>query len=107
MESKIFFADQNIKKAFEKLSKLNEKELYNSIIKSLTSLEKNAFCGTQIQKNLIPKTYIKKYKIDNLWKINLPNAWRLIYSVSNNNIVVISIILEWMSHKEYERKFKY
>ena len=43
----------------------------------------------------------------NLWKYDLPKGWRLIYSIVNDEIVVVSLILEWFDHKEYERKFKY
>ena len=32
---------------------------------------------------------------------------RLIYSIANDEIVVVSLILEWFDHKEYEHKFKY
>ncbi len=69
--------------------------------------EENAFCGIQIPKRLIPKVYIKKYGIDNLWKYDLPKGWRLIYSVAGDGILIISIIIEWFDHKEYERRFKY
>lgn len=55
----------------------------------------------------IPKSYIDKYNIDNLWKYDLPKGWRLIYSVANGEVLIVSIIIEWMKHKEYERKFNY
>lgn len=109
MKSQITFVDERVKKSFDKLKdrKSEEKKLYESIISAFESLEKNAFCGTQISKKLIPKEYQQKYVIDNLWKYDLPNAWRLIYTVANNNICVITIVLEWMSHKDYERRFNY
>lgn len=31
---------------------------------------------------------------DNLWKYDLPKAWRLIYSVANGEVCIISIVLE-------------
>jgi len=31
----------------------------------------------------------------------------LIYSVAKDEVIVIAIILEWMNHKSYERKFAY
>ncbi len=73
----------------------------------METIEVNAFCGIQIPKHLIPKEYTKKYDIKNLWKYNLPNAWRLLYSVEGNNVKIISIILEWLDHKKYERRSKY
>jgi len=29
------------------------------------------------------------------------------YSIVNEELVVVSIVLEWFDHKEYERRFKY
>ncbi|HLD55146.1 MAG TPA: hypothetical protein VJB35_02690 [Candidatus Nanoarchaeia archaeon] len=106
MKSNIQFANENIKKTLEKL-KTKDKKLYELLIRAFNDIEENVFCGIQIPKKLIPKEYIKKYKIKNLWKYNLPDAWRLIYSIEGKNLLIISIILEWMDHKEYERRFKY
>ena len=50
---------------------------------------------------------MKKYSIDNLWKYNLPGAWRLVYSIAGNEVKIIAILLEWFPHKEYEKRFKY
>ena len=75
--------------------------------RAFDDLVDDPFCGIQIPKKVIPRVYIRKYGIDNLWKYNLPNAWRLIYSVARDEVIVIAIILEWMDHKTYERKFEY
>lgn len=109
MKSEINFADEKLQKNFEELkNSVNEdKNLYKWICRAFEDLEENAFCGIRIQKKLIPKIYIEKYEIDNLWKYDLPKGWRLIYSVANGQVCVISIILEWMSHKEYEKRFRY
>ncbi|MFW5847212.1 MAG: hypothetical protein ACOCUU_03590 [Nanoarchaeota archaeon] len=73
----------------------------------MDDLEENAFCGIQIQKKLVPKVYLEKYGIDNLLKYDLPKGWRLIYSVVSRDVQILSIILEWMSHKDYQRRFGY
>lgn len=109
MKTRVVFADARLKKAFEDLkdSRTEDKRLYEWLVRAFKDLEKDAFCGTQVQKKLIPKEYTKKYGIDNLWKYNLPNAWRLIYSIAADKVIVISIIIEWMDHKSYEKRFKY
>ena len=109
MKSQINFADERVKKNVEELknSKTESKKLYKWICRAFEDMEENAFCGIQISKKLIPKVYFEKHGIDNLWKYNLPNAWRLIYSIKNGQVRILSIILEWMSHKEYERRFGY
>ena len=109
MKSDIKFADEKVLKSLEKLrtSKTEDKKLLAWIERAFEDLEENAFCGTQIPKKLFPKKYVTEYQIDNLWKYNLPNAWRLLYTVQNGEVCVLSIILEWMSHKDYEKRFKY
>ena len=110
MECRIVFADEKIKKAFEKLkgSKTEDSRLHDFLIRAFEDIEKDAFCGIQIPKKLIPKEYFKKYgRLDNLWKYNLPNAWRLIYTVKREEVIILGIILEWFDHKNYERRFGY
>ncbi|KHO48137.1 MAG: hypothetical protein QT00_C0001G0150 [archaeon GW2011_AR5] len=110
MKSNIVFADARIKAAFNKLraSKTESKMLHEFMLRAFDDLEKDAFCGIQIPKNLIPKEYEKRYgKLNNLWKYNLPNAWRLIYTIKTEEVLVLSVVLEWMDHKNYERRFGY
>jgi mRNA-degrading endonuclease RelE of RelBE toxin-antitoxin system len=107
INAKIQFIDEKIKKEFKILRTSNNKELYRALNKALRKIEDNAFSGIQIPKRLIPPEYLKKYNIHNLWKYNLSKSWRLLYSIESNEIIVIAIILEWMNHKEYERKFRY
>ena len=109
MNVKVVFAEKRLRQTFGKLkdSKTEDKKLYEWLNRAFDDLQNNPFCGIQIQRRLIPRKYIRKYNIDNLWKYNLPNAWRLIYSVAKNEVVIISIIVEWMDHKNYERRFGY
>ena len=109
LPSKLKFTDSKIRQAFEKLSNGNteERQLYDWLLRAFEDIEENAFCGIQIPIRLIPKVYLKKYGIENLWKYNLPNAWRLLHSIENSKILVVSIVLEWMNHKNYERRFNY
>ena len=109
MKSKVVFADKKVKESYEMLkdSKTEDKRLLKWLDRAFDDLAENAFSGIQIPKKQIPKTYIKNFGIDNLWKYNLPNAWRLVYSVARDEVIVISIVLEWMSHKEYEERFNY
>ena len=110
MKSRIVFGDEKLKESFEKLkqSKTEDKRLYEWLTRAFEDLEENAFCGIQIPKKLFPKEYEKKFgRLDNLWKYNLPNAWRLIYTVKDGEVLVLSVILEWLDHKGYERRFNY
>ena len=110
MKSRIIFGDDKQKAAFEKLkhSKTEDRKLYEWLARAFRDIEENAFCGIQIPKKLVPKEYERRFgRLSNLWKYNLPNAWRLMYTVKDGDAVVLSIILEWTDHKDYERRFNY
>jgi hypothetical protein len=98
LKCKVVFADKKVKDSFEKLrdSKTEDQKLHIWLNKAFDDIRENAFCGIQVPKKLIPKKYLKEYEIDNLWKYNLPGAWRLLYSVARNEIIVIAIVLEWL-----------
>lgn len=106
--TRIVFADEKVKQAFEKLKKSTaEKRLYETLLRAIDDIKKTPSGFIHIKQKLIPKEYIVKYSIDNLWKYDLPNGWRLLYSLGKNEIEIIDIILEWMDHKNYERRFGY
>ncbi|MFH0837439.1 MAG: hypothetical protein V1870_04880 [Candidatus Aenigmatarchaeota archaeon] len=98
--SEINFVDENLKNTFDRLkdSSYEEKRLHEWLLRAFRDIQENAFCGTQISKKLMPSEFIKNYGIKNLWKYNLPNAWRLLYSIEAEEIKIVSIILEWMNH---------
>ncbi|RLI97950.1 MAG: hypothetical protein DRO99_02030 [Candidatus Aenigmatarchaeota archaeon] len=108
MVTDVYFADTKVRNEYNKLKKKKEfQDLYKFVKRAITDIKKNPECGIAIPKNLIPREYVKKYGINNVYKYDLPNAWRLLYSVSKKGIEIIAIILEWCTHKEYERRFKY
>ncbi len=110
LASEVKFGDENLKEAYLGLEsgKFEDKKLKEWLDRAVQDLRENAFSGIQIPKRLIPKEYHAKYgPLTNLWKYNLPNAWRLIYTIKRDEIVVLSVVLEWMTHKDYERRFNY
>lgn len=104
--SKVVFISQELEDNFNSL-KLDD-PIKKAMIRAIQDLKQNAFSGIQIPKRLFPKEYIIKYGINNLWKYDLPRGWRLLYTVTaDNEVDLISAILEWFDHKDYERKFGY
>ena len=105
----VVFVDDKIKNAFDKLKqgKYEDFQLYLLIDRALDDLKLNPLIGIHIPKKQWPKEYIQKFGINNLWKYDLPNGWRLIYTLKGNEVEIVAIILEWFSHKNYERKFNY
>lgn len=102
----IRYADDRIRKSFEKLKKRDEK-LLRHLKNAVENIREDPVCGIKISRRLIPKEWVKRYGVNNLYKYNLPNAWRLIYSLSGNEAQLIAIVLGCFNHKEYERKFNY
>jgi len=100
------YAEEKTKKDLEKIKK-RDKEFYEHIANALRNIQEDPVCGIKIPLRLIPKEWKKKYSINNLYKYNLPNAWRLFYSLIGNQVELIAIILGCFNHKEYERKFHY
>ena len=105
----VVFADKDLENKFEKLKygTGEERKLYKFIKRAIEDLKQDPTCGTKIPKDRWPHIYIRKYGITNLWKYDLPNAWRLIYTIMADKIIILSVILEWFSHKDYERRFGY
>jgi hypothetical protein len=107
------------KEAYDELNKTVETEIINRIAKSdnqillnsikqkIEFLKKNPDYGIQIPKNKIPKEYLANYDVNNLWKINLSGAWRMIYTIRGSEIEIISLILDLLDHRDYEKKFSY
>jgi len=107
MEGEVKFSDEKLKRAFKILQKI-DKDLYDQIDKATDEISKNIFCGRNVKKKLIPKQLIQKYLINNLWIYNLRSGWRLLYSVTSpDKVQILAIVLNWMSHKDYERLFKF
>lgn len=105
----VAFISKKLKAEFESLKEgeYEERKLYKFIDRAIDDMKKNPTCGTKIPKKLWPKIYIKNYNITNLWKYNLPNVWRLIYTIESDEIRIMNIILEWFNHKQYEKRFDY
>ena len=104
--SKVVFISQELEDNFNSL-KIND-PIKKAMTRAIQELQQNAFSGIQIPKRLFPKECVIAYGINNLWKYDLPRGWRLLYTVTaDNEVELISAILEWFDHKDYERRFKY
>jgi Txe/YoeB family toxin of Txe-Axe toxin-antitoxin module len=88
-----------------------ESSLHQTLLRSINNvidlLKKNPFSGNQIPKKQIPEKYSSKYNAENVWRIELPNRWRLIYTITGNEIEVINFVMDIFNHKEYDKSFGY
>ena len=105
----VTFGNKKLESNFESLKKgkFQDKQLYNFIERAIKDLKKNPANCIKVPKKLWPKIYIQRYGITNLWKYDLPNGWRLVYTIKTDEVMILSVILEWFDHKEYEKRFNY
>jgi len=81
--------------------------ILRSVKRVIEWLKNNPFYGEQIEKSKFPECYKKDYDITNLWRIDLANYWRLVYTVRSNEIEIICLILNIYDHEKYNKIFKY
>ena len=84
-----------------------EIQLLKSIKQKAEFIKNNPFYGDPIAKNLIPKEYKIKYKTSNLFRAELSQFWRMLYTLKGDEINIIAFVLDIISHPEYNKKFGY
>lgn len=111
---RVIFID-DAKEAFERLNFIvgkqteagkestEEMQLLRSIQQKVSLIKANPFHGDNIKKNLIPK----KYNVDNLWRTELSQFWRMLYTIKGDQIEIICFILDILAHPEYDKIFGY
>ncbi len=95
----------------EELRRGVNSSVHQSILRSIERvkgwLKDNPFAGDQVKKSQIPTYYVQKYDIANLWRIELSNYWRLVYTIQSNEVEIIDFVLDIVDHKDYNKKFGY
>ena len=81
--------------------------LLNAINRLFDVIVNNPFYGENAKKDLIPKEYRQKYDADNLFIADLPDYWRMIYTLESDEIEIIAFVLDIIDHDEYNKKFKF
>ena len=81
----------------------DEMQLLNSIKQKIEFIKANPFYGDNIKKNKIPK----EYGIQNLWRAELSQFWRMLYTIKGDQIEVICFVVDILNHPEYDKKFGY
>ena len=81
--------------------------LLRSILRVKDLLKENPFAGDQVEKRRIPKEYVQKYDVENVWRIELANRWRLVYSITGSQVEIITFVMDIFDHKDYDKVFGY
>ncbi|MFH1359238.1 MAG: hypothetical protein ABIH37_05090 [archaeon] len=107
-EIRIFLKGE-AKESYFELKKRNDKEsksILNSFQRSKEILIGNPQFGDPIKKELIPKSF-KKLGIKNLYRIELSNYWRMLYTIEGNEVEVLLFVLSISDHKKYNKLLGY
>jgi len=88
-----------------------DSSLHQSLLRSIKRvrdlLKKNPFAGDQVHKRKIPKRYIQKYDVENVFRIELANRWRMIYTIRGDEIEIVNFVLDIVNHRDYDKIFGY
>ena len=105
----ISFGEDKILRDFKELAsgRFEDKRLYANLLNAFDELKLNPLAGVVISKSKWPREYVKKYAINNLQKFDLPDGWRLVYTLDGSEEKLAITVLEWLKHKDYEKRFHY
>lgn len=86
-----------------------EKTILKSLTKKVELIKYNPHYGDPIAKKLIPKEYKERYGITNLFRVELPNYWRMLYTLTNGESVVeiVAFVIDIQDHEKYNKVFRY
>ena len=97
-------AGQQIKEGKENTEEI---QLLKSIKQKSEFLKANPFYGDNVPKKLIPQEYIIKYNAKNLWRVELTNYWRMLYTIKGDQVEIVCFVLDIIDHEKYNKKFGY
>lgn len=88
--------------------KLNPNDkLKQQIDETMNLMKSNPTVGDKIEKHLWPKQYIDKYAINNLFRYELGLRYRMTYTIIGDSKEIVCLIIDVLSHKEYDNLFGY
>ena len=58
-----------------------------------------------VKKSKLPAKLMDRYDLTNLFVEDLPNFWRLLYTISRHNEERYIVIVEIVDHREYDKLF--
>ena len=98
--SKVFISDE----LAQHLRKLGPEHKIAKWINDMREvLKENTYAGELIRKSQIPKQYIDRYSVNNLYRYSHPEGFRSCYTILNG----CPFILDIMPHSEYDKVFGY
>jgi len=86
-----------------------EKSILRAIDQKVELIKIDKHYGTPVAKQLIPLEYKENCKAVNLFRVELPCYWRMLYTLTkeDSTVEIIALIVDVVNHKEYNKKSKY
>lgn len=86
-----------------------ERMIFDALRKKIELMKENPHYGDALKKELIPQEYKETYGVSNLFRVELPAAWRMLYTLTNgeSEIEIIAFVLDIIDHRKYDKKFGY
>ena len=103
--SKEVYVSKELKELLDSLNP--EHKLKKWIENMKIRLKGHMLKGNKIKKKQIPSYYIEHYGVTNLFLYKHPEGYRSCYTLHNFEVGVCPVILDIMSHPEYDRIFGY
>lgn len=94
----IVFAEKKIEQQYYE----SDSVLFNRLTNAFKRIKMHPTIGRSVPKRKIPKKFIRKYQITNLFIYDLSKSMRLL-SLKHKEILILAIIIEWGPHKWYKR----
>ena len=91
---------------------INRLPIDDNRVKWMRDMEKvlaeNRYAGEQVKQELIPRRYKQKFGVNNLYRYHHPRGFRSTYTIlTPTKGIFYAIILDLLSHDEYEDLFGY
>ncbi len=99
----IRFVSRRLESEFIGLKKCNPK-FYESINRTIERLSREPYRFGRYIPSRRAGYWIRKFNVEKVWIYNLTKSWRMIYSVVEDEVWIVGLILEWLDHKEYDRR---
>ena len=82
--------------------------LYKKLENALEILRRDMLAGDKIEKKKWPRIYAQKYRIYNLFRLEVDKECRLTYTIiAEGKKKIVCVIEFFLNHKEYNRRFGY
>lgn len=88
------------------------KSVHEALRRKADRLKEDPQTGTYVSPSRVPKSTKRRWErrvgpVTNLYKLDLPRAWRVLYTVGSEGADRAVLILEIVNHTEYERLLGY